>query len=222
MANGRLTGESYQMLRRIIREERAAWKAHPKGRTYGNALRQLEGSLESLVRRRAPGVIEKLNKADKAYRMGRVVDDAVGRGANTGGLFTPAQLGMAARASGQKFGNSAATTQRPFFELQRAGQDMLPSQIPNSGTVDRALGAGLIPALAAGTGGAQQAGLIDPSTAGIMLALGLPFTRAGQATFQRLLVQRPELVRSVGQQVLARQGAGGLLGAGTAVGLAPE
>ncbi len=222
LASGRLTGEGYQALRQALRQERAAWKGKPRGHQYGQALRQVEGALESLVRRKAPGVVDSLNRADRAYGLGKVVESAVGKGANTGGIFTPAQLGMAARQSGNKYGGTGSTTARPFFDLQRAGQDILPSQVPNSGTADRLMGAGLIPALAGAGAAGQQAGFIDPSTAGIMVAMGLPFTKAGQATFQRLLVQRPELVRSVGQQVLARKGAGGLFGAGAGVSLTGE
>lgn len=222
LASGRLTGEGYQALRQALRQERAVWKGKPRGHQYGQALRQVEGALESLVRRRAPGVVDGLNRADRAYGMGKVVEDAVGRGANTGGVFTPAQLGLAARKSGNKYGGTGATTARPFFDLQRAGQDILPSQVPNSGTADRLMGAGLVPALAGAGAAGQQAGLIDPSTAAVMVAMGLPFTKAGQATFQRLLVQRPELVRAVGQKVLARKGAGGLFGAGAGVSLTGE
>jgi hypothetical protein len=219
---GPLTGEGYQALRQVLRQERAAWKGKPRGHQYGQALRQVEGALENLVRRRAPGVTEALNRADSAYGRIKVVEDAVGRGANTSGQFTAAQLGMAARKAGSKFGGVGSTTARPFFDLQRAGQDILPSQLPNSGTADRIGSALLLPALAGAGGGGQQLGLIDPSTAAVMVALGLPFTKAGQATFQRLLVQRPELVRTVGQQVLNRQRAGGLFGAAAGSGLAAQ
>jgi broad specificity phosphatase PhoE len=222
LAKGALTGTGYQTLRRIIREERAAWKADPRGRPYGKALRQLEGSLENLVRRRSPATVEALNQADAAYRGTSVIRDAVSRGKNASGVFTPAQLGMAADANAKKFGGTQGTTRRPFFELQRAGQDILPSRVPNSGTADRALAAALLPTLAGASAGGQAAGLIDPSTAGIMIALGLPFTKAGQATFQLLLVQRPDLMRAVGQQVLKRRGPGGLFGAGGGASLAAQ
>ena len=69
----------------------------------------------------------------------------MGRGMNTEGVFTPAQLGMASRQNAKKFGGNYASPSRPFFDLQRAGQQVLPSKIPDSGTAGRqAAGDGIV------------------------------------------------------------------------------
>jgi hypothetical protein len=202
IARGNMSGEDYQALRQILRQERADWAGKPRGRQYGNVLKQLEVTLDSLVRRQVPGAVPALLNADRAHRLTKVVEGAVERGKNTSGEFTPAQLGQAAAQNGRRFGNIAATPDRPFFDLQRAGQDVLPSQIPNSGTFDRAAMGAMIP-LALG-GGAQMYGA-SPQDVAMMTALGLPFTKAGQATFQKILASRPDIVRRLGEQVIARQ-----------------
>lgn len=224
LASGELTGEGYQALRQIIRQERAAWKGRPRGHQYGQALRQIEGSLESLMRRKAPKAAQGLNQADAAYRRAGVVRDAVSRGKNaeTGGVFTPAQLGIAAEANARKFGGTQGTTQRPFFDLQRAGQEILPSRLPNSGTADRAMAAMALPVLPGlAASGAAGMGWMEPEHAAAMIALGIPFTKAGQKAFQALLVSRPDVVRRAGEQILSRKPVGGLFGAGAAVGALP-
>jgi hypothetical protein len=166
--------------------------------------------------------VDGLNRADAAYRKSGIVRDAVGRGKNTGGVFTPAQLGMSAEANAKKFGGKNATTQRPFYELQRAAQDVLPSSIPNSGTADRVMASALLPALP-GLAGAGAAGMdwISPEQAALMASLGLPFTKTGVATFQKMMIARPEIVRSAGQKVLDRKHVGGLFGAGAAAAALP-
>lgn len=220
LADGTLTGEGYQALRRIIREERAAWRGRPRGAQYGKALRQLESGLERLVRRKAPGVVDALNQSDASWRRVKVLQDAVSRAKNgqDGGIFTPAQLGTSATTSARKYGGSQGTTGQPFFDLQRAGQETLPSSVPNSGTADRAIGSLLLPV---GLGGAGSYAGLPPEQVALMASLGLPYTSAGQAALQTLLVTRPDVMRRLGEQVLKRKRVGGLFGAGAGLGALP-
>jgi hypothetical protein len=219
LENGRLTGEGFQAVRQALRIERAAWKGKPSGNAMSNALRQVEGAMEAMVRRKAPSVVPGLNAADKANRLTKTVENAVERGVNTSGVFTPAQLGMASRQSAKKYGGNAATTERPFFDLQRHAQDILPSTVPSSGTTDRAW-ASAIPL--AGAGIASGTGVLSPEQAAIMASLGLPFTKVGQATFQKMLVSRPDLVRLAGEKVLRRKAVGGLFGAPIGISMLPS
>lgn len=220
LAQGLLTGEAYQAIRQGLRQARQEMRSVPGGNAYGRAIRGVEGSLEAMVRRQAPEVIPALNRADQAYARSRVVESAVTAGKNTGGVFTPAQLGTAAVANARRFGGNQATTQRPFFDLQRAGQEVLPSTVPNSGTVDRAAAAALIPMAAGGVG--YETGLLDPQTAGLMAALGLPYTRAGQRTLQFLITSRPEVVRQAGEAMIRNQRVGGTLARGAGIPMLPS
>lgn len=228
-AAGGFTGREFQAIRRVIRKEKAAWENAPRGHRYGKALDQLETSLEMLVRRQAPDAVPALNAADAAYRKMMVVENAVGRGINAGGVFTPAQLGTSAKQAGQNYGGRGASTRRDFFDLQRAGQEVLPSQVPNSGTADRLAAAAVLPILPAAVGGAgYSAGLLSPENAGLFASLGLPFTKTGAAALQKLLVERPEIMQRYGQKILdnGRRGgmfgnAGGRVGVGSGLALLP-
>jgi len=218
--SGNLTGDAYQDIRRALREERRAWKSKPRGNDYGNALLEVERSLEGMVRRQAPDAIPLLNKADAAYRKVKVLQSAVAnaKNNNSGGVFSPAQLGTAAEANARKYGGSA-TTDRPFFELQRSAQDILPSSVPNSGTADRAIAAALLPSALGGAGAA--AGFIDPSTAAGIAALGIPYSRGGANIIQRLATSRPDAAINLGEAMIKRRRAGGLFAAGASPLLLP-
>lgn len=220
--NGSLTGEGFQAVRQALRQDRAAMRGQPRGGDYGRALRAVELALERMVRRQAPEVVPALNRADQAYGNTRIVSDAVARSMNNndGGVFTPAQLGISARANARRYGGTQATTRRPFFELQRAGQEALPSTVPNSGTADRAWATAGLPMAAGGI--AYGTGLLSPEHAGIMAVLGLPYTRKGQQTLQFLLTSRPEIVRQAGERLISYQRGGGIIGRGTAPPLLPN
>lgn len=212
MSNGQLSGDAFQALRQEIRQAQRAIRGQLSEGTYGGILKQTERALEQLVRRQAPDVVPALNQADRAFRRTQVVRGAVSAGKNQGGVFTPAQLGTAAEQNARRFGGEQGTTDRPFFELQRNAQNVLPSRMPNSGTTDRAWLLQAFPALAGGV--AYQQDLIDPKTAALFGALGLPYTRAGAQTLQKLLVSRPERVRQIGEQIIAQRRWGSRVGAG--------
>jgi hypothetical protein len=218
VAKGNMTGVEFQALQQVIRQEQASWAGKPRGNQYGNVLKQLDQTLESLVRRQAPGTAPALKAANRAYRLSKVAEDAVKRGVNTEGVFTPAQLGTSAVGSGRKYGNSAATSERPFYDYQRAGQQVLPSKMPNSGTFDRAAYGAIVPTVLGGAG--YEAGM-SPEHIGAMMALGLPFTKAGQASFKKLLIDRPDVVKRAGEQLLNSRRVRGLFGAGGVYGAAP-
>lgn len=108
-------------------------------------LRGVSDDVGGMVERQAPGVLDDFRNANTAYRNSKILESAVGKAMNTDGVFTPAQLGMAARENAKKFGRRYASEERPFFDLQRAGQQILPSKVPDSGTAGRqATGDGLL------------------------------------------------------------------------------
>ena len=82
---------------------------------------------------------EQFNRAKASYRRLSTLADAVNRASETEGVFAPSQLGGAAKANAKKFDGSIASASgnRPFFELQRPAQKVLPSKVPDSGTAGR-------------------------------------------------------------------------------------
>jgi len=138
-----MTGRGMQQASQELTRRGARFGNSPDavGPDAANSLSDALAAIEGMVGRQNPGTIDAFRAANAAYRGGRVLEDAVGSARNVGqGVFTPAQLTNAAYANARRFGGRQSTTDRPFFELSRAGQQVLPSTIPDSGTAGRASG----------------------------------------------------------------------------------
>lgn len=211
----------YQNLqRRAARMDKGQDASSPDG---AQVLRGALDDLGDTVNRQAPGVMPDFQAANQAYGRGQVLQDAVAKGMNTEGVFSPAQLGMAARASGKKYGGTQASTNRPFFNLQRAGQNVLPSTLPDSGTPKRVLTMALPGAIGGGAGvgaaidgqdGAMTGGGLGAALAALLAAGG---TRKGQAGINAALFSRPEKAKKAARLINRKRGLFGSAGAGLAV-----
>jgi len=197
------------------------------GNLVGRSVTGAEDAMRGLVQRQSPGTLPALGRADQAYRQTQVLKDAVNRARNgtrvgETGTFAPSQLSDAAAANAKKFGNSQGTTRQPFFDLSRAGQAVLPNSVPDSGTAGRlltqqALAAGGLGVLGGGAGyagggedGAQAVGAGGLALGAILAAGG---SRAGQRAITRALLDRPDALVQLGNQVQRRARIGGLFGA---------
>jgi hypothetical protein len=196
--NGQIGGRQVQD---IIQQARGAnFGTDSMGSLASDAARDIEGAVMDLAGRQAPGSMEALGNANTAYRNLNILSDAVGRGMNTGGRFTPAQLGMAARANTTRFGGkiAAATPGRPFFDLQRAGQEVLPSTVPDSGTAGRL---------------AEQGGLFGGLRRMGRNAKGaLLYNDSLQEPISKLLLDRTPEQDILGEWLLNHTRTGGLIG----------
>ena len=158
--------------------------------TLGDAL----AAIENMVQRQDPGALDAYKAANQAYRGSKVLEDAVGAGRNAGlGLFTPSQLTNAAYANARKYGGRQSTTDRPFFELSRAGQEVLPSTVPDSGTAGRA------------------SGVVRDTVRNVVNA---PlYSEPGRAAAELFFLgQRPEAVQQIGDILYNRARLGGMFG----------
>lgn len=218
-ASGTLTGSRYQAARQTLTRDRKAVESMPNGYEFGQAARGVADSLEGLVRRQSPDTVPALSSADAAYRNQRIIGDAVSRARNAepGGVFMPSQLTDAAEANAKRFAGSA-TTARPFFDLARAGQNVLPSRLPNSGTGDRLLFGSLLATTAGGLGattgavsaengeagqGAVQGGGVGLGTLATVAGLAsIPYSRRGRNMIQRGLFARSPRVQRVGDMIV--------------------
>jgi hypothetical protein len=197
---GNISGHNMQNItqelqRRAARLDRSQASTGPDAAAL---LRDTSDELGAMVERQAPGVMDQFREANSIYRNGQIIKDAVGRALNTEGVFTPAQLGMAARANAKKYGGNYANPTRPFFDLQRAGQQVLPSKVPDSGTAGRQ---------AAGEG-----------VTGAIRALGrnlrLPlYSDPAISAINALAYSRPEAARVAGDIVRTKARWGGMFGA---------
>ena len=212
---GTISGYDYQQAMRALKETRNNPPQRFQGfeQDYKDAI---TGAMDALTGQMKRGggdqVVDGLGRADAAYRATKTVENAATRAAGgsqsgTNFVFTPSQLQRAGIASAKKYPGP-----RPFAELADAGQEVLPSQIPNSGTADRAAqmmlpgliggGAG-IGALSDGTDGAATGGMYGAALAALLTAGG---TRAGQKALDMAVISRPAAARQLGEQVNRRRG----------------
>jgi len=218
MGSGRATGEDFQAMLRELRELRTA-PATKQLAQYGSRIAprliDVENELTDLVRRQAPDRLDLFQRANEAYNRMSIVGDAVlNSGGQQNGIFNPAKLTQYARSSGVRFQgrNAARRGDIPFLELGRAGGTTLPSGLANSGTVDRAMFAGLVgTGVGAGNyfasgdekGEHRNGGGSAAMALATMAALGIPYSRASQRMWQRVLGshQRPQDLRTIGDLV---------------------
>lgn len=213
---GQLTGDLYQQSMRGLKGSRASASGAAPGfeQEYRDALTAAMDALKGQMQRGGgQRVIEGLAKADQANRLAKTVQQAMAAAKNGTGsgeiqVFTPAQLNTAAYAAQRKYPGA-----RPFAELADAGQSVLPSSIPDSGTARRvaqmalptALGGGgaLIGATQGGQDGAQSGALTGLALAA---ALGLGGTKAGQRALNKAIFVRPDAIQKAGRKITQNRG----------------
>jgi len=212
---GEMTGDTYQQAVRGIKGYRAsADKAAPGfEQDYRDALTLAQDALTSQMQRGGgASVTEGLSRADQAYRMAKTISEAVKAARNGGGsgevqTFTPSQLVNAGTKSQTKYGGK-----RPFATLADAGQRVLPSKLPDSGTAKRMLTAAIPTALggsAAGGGiGYMTGDTAQGAGAGAALAalLAAGGTKTGQRALEKLLFERPAVLKRAGRAIGKRKG----------------
>lgn len=222
-ANGVLTGDRLQAALQGMRKARSEFTSQPMGRHAGSALTDAEQAITGMVSRQAPDVMPRLTAANKAYGNVSTIGDAVNTAVNQGGVFTPAQLGRAAVNNTKKFGGrrAAATGNVPFRELQEAGQEVLPSTVPDSGTAGRAASM-LLPAALGGSAVGGEA-LNAPPTVTVPLAvLAALSSKTGARAAQKALTGRGDTAKKIGNALIRQKRRAGLFGAATAGAMVPQ
>jgi hypothetical protein len=216
--DGTMTGRGVQEAFQGLRREARATERMPGGYGFGEVARQAEDSIAALLARQSPETMPALNTANEVNRNVETLRTAVNAGRNQGGMFMPSQLSTAASQNARRYGNSQGTTNQPFFDLTRAGQEVLPNRVPDSGTAGRIF----LPAAAGAVagGGSYAQGEDDPNrgsssaaNAAIIAALAAaPYSAPARATIQRaLLAERPEQMVRIGEGLYSRDLIAGLL-----------
>jgi hypothetical protein len=159
----------------------------------GQAISEVRNLVESsLTRNNAPGAVQDLANANAAYaNFVRLRAAAASQGAmNNEGIFTAGQLNNAVRSADKSAGKNATATGNALMQdFSTAGQSVLGSKYPDSGTVGR----GLMALLAPGSIGAglATAPVSTLTTLGGIGVGALPYTATGQRLAQALLTARP-------------------------------
>lgn len=211
---GVLSGRDWQSAVRGVRADRASIKGQPFSDKATDALSEVEDNLMGLARRQGPpGTIANLSTANTLNGRFQTLASALDNGPAQarGELFSPTRLDTASRAGARNFGgrvNSMAGN-RPFYDLTKAGMDVMPNLTPDSGTAGRALFYSALPGIlgggiGAGVGAASDGG--DPGQGAAMgtgygstllptLALAALYSKGGQKGIQKaLLGPRPKIL----------------------------
>lgn len=213
-----ITGEQYQQAMRGLKDYKGARGADGFENDFRGAISNTQDVLKGAVMRSGDAdMIGKLGQADQIYRGEKVIQDAIGRNRkDTMGIgsdmFRPGDLTDAVYQNARKFGSPA-----PLEALAKAAQSVLPSKLADSGTAKRAMvgvlaTGGLGGLVGGGTGFARSednalgdtaAGGGAGATAALTaLALaGLGGTKAGQRQIGKMLFERPNALKSVGEAI---------------------
>ncbi len=216
MIPGRNFQEAYRGLARTGRERANGDYGHE----IGQVMRQGQDALASALEAQNPGAFTAFRAANSTNRNANVLSDAVNRAKNAEAeLFTPAQLNMADAGSARRLSGpmASAAGDRPFYDLAQAGQAVLPSKLPDSGTATRGLvAAGVLGGL---TGSGAGAAFGDAQTGagvglGATLALAVGGSRPAQRALTTILADRPDLMVDVGNALQRNANRFGWTGAG--------
>lgn len=175
-------------------------------RDAATILKGVKGGLEGLVARTNPAAGEQLARINRAYANFKPLEDAVSKAKD--GVFTPAQLAMGAKKG--RGVAAAASGRAPQASLARAGRNVLPSSVPESGTAGRLL-TGI---LATGLGGhfTPAAPITTPVTLGLLGGMAA-YSKEGQKLLTDLMTKRPEAARVAGKGIRRLAPVAGTIGA---------
>jgi hypothetical protein len=204
---GRNFQEAYRGLSRTARERASG----DYGYEVGQSMEAGKDALATALEGQNPGAFQGFINANQSNRNLNILASALDAAKNQVGedgraIFSPAQLNTATSGNTRMFGGkvASATNSKPFADLVKYGQQVLPSKIPDSGTAGRAA-LGILAATAGGgatgAGGGYTVGEAGAgSTLGATLGLfaGALNTRAGQKALTGLLLRRPEVAGLVG------------------------
>lgn len=212
-ANNEITGDAFQQAMRAIKGYRAENTKPGFEGDYRDVLGQIGDSLRGVVNRQGgDDVVKNLASADRAYRNVKTLDRAVtaARNGSRSGeveMFTPSQLNDAIAYDARKFGGS--TDQHPLYPLANAGQQVLPSRVPDSGTAGR-LATLALPGILGGTGYGVDAMTGGDKGTSTGLVLGALLAAGGSKAAQKAIIdaiaKRPKSVTALGSQIGKRQG----------------
>lgn len=163
----------------------------PNQNIMGDALFDIQLALRQAVEEANPKFRNELQKINSAFADFTRVQRAAASAGGREGVFTPAQLLNAAKAADiSKRKGSFARGEARMQDIAQAGEQVLGSRIPDSGTPYR---------LGVGAAGLTGLGALDPMTATLGAAALGAYTQPGLRVMSPLLYERPELLRRIGE-----------------------
>lgn len=202
-ANGQISGQNLQAIKRSIQSERSKIEQLPGSQGALDIIDGIEGALfDGLAKRQAPSLYDAYKSADKAYRESKIVTNAITSAetkAGSPGVFTPSGLAAQVRASERKYGRSDLGG---AGGLSEAMTSVLAPTLTDTGTATRA---GMMGAFTGAGGGGALGALFGDPLLGAIIGLGtagaasIPYSRLGtKAMAKTLLADRPAPVTALG------------------------
>jgi hypothetical protein len=178
-------------------------------RLVGDALQEVQSSLRKMLERSNPDQASELRSLNTAWANFKRAQKAAGYVGAEDGVFSPAQLQAAVRATDRskdkaRFAEGNALMQ----DLSEAGKSVLGSKVPDSGTAGRML----VNLGTLGTGA-----WFSPTALGVGLGGAALYTRPAQNALATLAASRPALAQPVANAL--RQASPALFPLGAQVGL---
>ncbi len=172
---GSMSGEAFKEVYSKLGREIADYgrSLNPNDRKLADGFRELQSQMRRGLERANPADAPKLKNIDRGYSNLVRIENAASRTGTKGGVFTPAQLQGAVRATDNSVRKrSVARGSALMQDLSAAGKEVLPSSVADSGTATR----GLLAYLAGG----GAAHFIDPVAGAGLLGSLAAYTKPGQ------------------------------------------
>lgn len=187
---GRASGETIKGIESKLGDTIKRYSASTDGdqRAMADALKEAQASLRRMVERINPGYGDELSAINRGWANYAIIRDAASKRGAKEGVMTPANLAGASRVSDKSVRKGrTAKGEALMQDLTEAGEGVLATQFPNSGTFDRGV---MNTAL-------MGAGYIEPS---LLLAAGsasLPYLPGVRNAMTHLLASRPGAAQPV-------------------------
>ena len=208
--NGTIKAEAFKRIDSKLAKEAARFSGAPDAyqQQLGDALGEVRASITQNALRANPNAAAMMKAADTAYANLVRVEGASKNALQSGGLFTPGQLGSAVRQADQSVRDRATARGTALMQdLAGAGQSVLGNKVPNSATADR---------LMLGAGGLGAYALNPAIPAGLLGGAGL-YTSPIQSLLRGAVTARPQAAQAVRNTLL--QASPGFVPAGAQIGL---
>lgn len=213
-ASGNYTGEALKNIQSKLGflARKYSKSPDPDQQGLGDAISGARQMLNDMIADQNPDHAATLQAINKGYaQFARVRQAAAALGAKDG-VFTPAQLANSVKSNDSSVGKrSYAMGQALLQDWAKAGQDVLPSTVPDSGTALRGL-------LELGIGGAVTHELSPEAAMGAAGLIGggtALYSAPAQSAFRAALTKRPASAVAIGK-ALQKYGPGFIGRAGAA------
>jgi hypothetical protein len=181
----------------------------PDQQALGDAFDAVQSNLRDMISRQAPAAAPRLAAAREGWANLVIAGRAASATGAKEGVFTAPQLSAAVRATNSsanksQFGRGLALMQ----DLSDAGQSVLPSSVPDSGSAGRGMLAGLL------LGGGHAVHMfMHPETGIPVAALSAAYTKPGQQVLRQAITARPPWAATLRAQLPQLRGAATVGGA---------